>query len=32
VAHVGLEDDMEEHWLYEGIYGALWQLGYHDVY
>jgi hypothetical protein len=32
VAHFGLDDDMEEHWLYQDLYEALRQLGYKDVY
>jgi len=32
VEHLGHDDDMRDHWLYEDLYRALWELGYRDVY
>jgi hypothetical protein len=32
VEHLGLDDDMEDHWLYEDLYGALWERGFRDTY
>jgi hypothetical protein len=32
VAHFGLDNDMEEHWLYEHLYAELWERGYREVY